>query len=953
MKPLPYLALLMLSCLPPAPAQSTGATFGDVIKLGGTPSDVVLDEARQRLYLVNQNANRVDVFSCAENRVIQSIGVGMTPVAAAISMDGAYLYVSNNASSSVSVIDLRTGTVIQSVSLPAKPEGLEVGADGRVLITMEGTGTVTTTTTGTSQISSLVVFDRALQQGQQVVEVSFPPPAPTPSPLPATILSRPITTFRGKLIRTPDGGFIVGLSTVNNNQSTVLFVYEAASGTVLRSRNVTGQSTVLSISPDGSRFMAGSTLYETATLAAVAQQNVANVPFPLASTGTASFNLLQNNGGSAFSPDGATLYSAFNVAPYSTPAARPQASTLLVSNSRHLGARLGIKIPESIIAKMVITADGAEAWGLSESGLLHLPLAKLYDYPILEPETTTVFLAVDDCNRGLATATLRVNNIGKGKLTFSVPDTTAALVAQASSGVAPASIQFTLEPGRTNVTRQYGTNLYSGAVSNTGTALAVNLASPDAINVPPTIRVFMNVRQSDQRGVVFPVPTGTTNTEGLQDILVDEARGRVYITNAGYNRIEVFDRARQRFLTPIEVGQMPHQMAMAGDGTTLYVANTGGESISIVDLDLGKVTGSVEFPAIPRSGTAAIVSPQAIAKGLYGLQVVMSNGSKWRVMNNVLTTRATDSVTPTQFTSTTQSGPPRMAAAPGGETVITMANGTAYLYDGLADVYTMSNRPYSQTNIQGYYGPLAAGSTGSYFLMNGFILNASLAAIGGAERPTSAQVGAVAARRNVAALAAIDENTFVRLTTPVKQNVNSTATSDARPTLELIDLRDSSVTVVGAVAENPVLSQFGNTRTNVPPRQLAVDSLGTAYAITLSGLSVIPLTPVGATRPQISGGAAGIVNASDATAGLQPGSFILIGGQNLAAEAAASDFEALPVLGGSCVTFSDIPAPLIRTSSGQIAAQVPESLMPGTYVVQVRSLATGQRSDPVLVTVER
>ena len=28
--------------------QSTGATFGDVIRLGGTPSDIVLDEARGR-----------------------------------------------------------------------------------------------------------------------------------------------------------------------------------------------------------------------------------------------------------------------------------------------------------------------------------------------------------------------------------------------------------------------------------------------------------------------------------------------------------------------------------------------------------------------------------------------------------------------------------------------------------------------------------------------------------------------------------------------------------------------------------------------------------------------------------------------------------------------------------------------------------------------------------------
>jgi hypothetical protein len=34
-----------------------------VVRLGYTPSDIVLDESRERLYLVNTNANRVDIYS--------------------------------------------------------------------------------------------------------------------------------------------------------------------------------------------------------------------------------------------------------------------------------------------------------------------------------------------------------------------------------------------------------------------------------------------------------------------------------------------------------------------------------------------------------------------------------------------------------------------------------------------------------------------------------------------------------------------------------------------------------------------------------------------------------------------------------------------------------------------------------------------------------------------------
>ena len=931
-------------------AQTGSATFGDVVRLGGTPSDAVLDETRGRIYLVNLTANRVDVYSYLERTLIKAFPTGDTPIAAAMSMDAQYLYVTNNGGSSLTVVDLRTDSVVQTVALNAKPEGLETGIDGRVLISTEGTSS-------TDQINSLVLYDPRQSLGSQVNAVAFPPPPATPSPLNSVTIGRPTTTFRGKLARTPDGNFIIGLSTVNSNAQTIVFVYEVNSASVLRSRTVTGQSTVLSVSPDGSRFMAGYTLYDTATLNVVGQYNAANVPFPLGTTTTttttSSFNSTQNMGGSAFTSDGDTLLSAFNVAPVSTPASRPQASTLLVTNPRNLMVRLGIKVPESIVAKMLVLSSGEEAWGLSESGLLHLPLSKLYDYPILMPETTTVFLAVDDCNRGLAKARLRIDNLGKGKLTFSVPDATAALVAQASSGVAPSTIEFTMEPGRTSVTRYYGTNLYSGTVSNTGSPLSVNLNSPDAINVPNTIRVYMNVRQPDQRGVVFPVPTGPTTAEGLQDILVDEQRKRVYISNASYNRIEVFDKAKQRFVDPIEVGQMPHQMAWAGDGKRLYVANTGGETISVVDLDTGKIVDTVTFPARPRSGASNPVSPQAIAMGLFGLQIGMSDGSLWKVTGNQATTRPASSIVPTQITVSGNNGPVRMLATTDARAILTLAgNGTAYRYDALTDSFTNSARPYTQTNITGYYGSLAAGPEGSYFAVNGFILTTGLSLLGGSESPTATTTLPMASRRNVAALGAVDANRFLRLTTVVKSQITSTASGDVRPALELVDLGDSSVTLVGALAENPVQSLFGTSRINVPPRQIAADADGTAYLITLSGMTMVPLTPSGASRPQIASGSSAILNASDGSRNFRPGSFIAISGANLATSAVSDQLPLPTVLGGSCVTLSNLQLPILQTSGDQILAQVPDSASPGSYVAVVRSLGTGQRSDAVVVTVQ-
>src|SRR5204862_1910942 len=188
-----------------------------------------------------------------------------------------------------------------------------------------------------------------------------------------------------------DGNYIVGMVAINqttNSALTTLFVYEAASGVILNNRSVTGQSTVLSISPDGSKFMAGSTLYETATLQVIGQMNTANLPFFINTTGVnPAFNIQANFGGSAFSPDGGTLYTAFNT---SNTNLRPLANVLYIGNSANLSVRLGIKLPQSVLGKMVITSDASDLFASSESGFIHLPISTLYDNPILQTETTQV-----------------------------------------------------------------------------------------------------------------------------------------------------------------------------------------------------------------------------------------------------------------------------------------------------------------------------------------------------------------------------------------------------------------------------------------------------------------------------------------------------------------------------------------------------------------------------------
>src|SRR5207249_4358204 len=71
----------------------TPATFGTPIPAPGNLTDIVLDESRQRLYLVNFANNRVEIYSIAERRFLNPVAVGTQPVSAALSPDNLFLYV--------------------------------------------------------------------------------------------------------------------------------------------------------------------------------------------------------------------------------------------------------------------------------------------------------------------------------------------------------------------------------------------------------------------------------------------------------------------------------------------------------------------------------------------------------------------------------------------------------------------------------------------------------------------------------------------------------------------------------------------------------------------------------------------------------------------------------------------------------------------------------------------
>ncbi len=952
------------------------ATFGTVVPLVGGATDIAYDATRNRLYLVGV-PDTLQVYSIAERRFLTSIKTDALALSLAVSRDGRLLYVACHNSSSLNVVDLTTLQIVRRISLPARPEGLAIGNDNRVLISTIGTG-------ANNLQNVLLLYDPAAEgTGQAISAIPVTPAAPTPPSLPAPS-GRVFQANRSQLLASPDGKYIVGVN-LPNATTRAVFVYEVASNTVLRSRTLTGASSVLAIAPDNSRFMAGLNLFDLQTLEVMAQQNLANAPYPIPSN--TNFNTQTNQGGSVFTPDGRTIYSAFNVAPVANPAVRANIAQLMYSDPDNLLIRGALQTPENLAGKMVMSPDGANLYALSESGFVMFPLSTLTQSVVLTPDKTAVLLANDQCGvvAGLRTARVTLKNEGRGnagQVTTQLldatnnpsglggvggtgggvvggggggvitlpggggvitipgggitlpgfpnqPTTTAPTAATAAAptvrpiaGTEPA-LEFAITTSNRNI----------GTITPSHSFL---LQANNAVNLPARVNVYQNNRNSEARGELTTIETGISSAEGLVDIVMDTQRQRIYIANSGLNRVETYDIRTKTLMAPIKVGQLPRALALALDNSLLYVANSGGESITVVDLEKRTTVGRIKFPPIPFNSNAVLITPSQLVMTQRGLMVIMNNGTIWRVVGDELVPRDLSPIIGT----TTIPAPRTMTATPNGEYALLLAGtGNVYLYDAVSDQFVQSRTVFSGTSLNsGFYGPVAAGPRGAYYLVNNTVLNQSLTPMFSA---TQAGTGAVRPGQTVTAsntpipsVTPIGTNSFLRVT------MGTAATTTAGvAALEMVDTNSGNVMRRLDMLEGPAVT-VSNQRQNLVARTMVVDSTGTnAYVLTASGLSTVPLDQTVPVADRPSPNQNGTVSLASYLPAVAQGGLITIFGRNLAESASVAAGANLPTtLGGVCATLNNVPLPLMMTSPTQINAQVPASFAAGRYPLLLRNV---------------
>src|SRR5438132_4658502 len=352
------------------------ATFGTVVPHAQPLADIAIDETRRRLYVLNTASNQVEVYATNVNppRQTDIVKTEATPLSLAISRSGRFLYVTCYDASSLNIIDLNSANFSsRSVTLAAKPQGVAVGFNETVLISTIGTGIGQ---------AVLITFDPAADASRALQAIVVAPPAPSNPTLPPPN-GVMFLAARSRLQASLDGRTIIGVNELANNTRTV-FVFDVISSTVLGSRNLAGISPVLAVSADGKTFLSGPMLMESSSLLVLAQQNAANAPYVMPAG--ANFNVQTNQGGAVYAPDG-SLLTAYNIVPVAVPAARANASQLVVNTPDNLLIQLGIQLPENLGGKLAITADGATVYAISQSGFMVLPMGTLRNQPIGLPDS--------------------------------------------------------------------------------------------------------------------------------------------------------------------------------------------------------------------------------------------------------------------------------------------------------------------------------------------------------------------------------------------------------------------------------------------------------------------------------------------------------------------------------------------------------------------------------------
>ena len=858
--------VVLLFCFP-----LPGATFGSVVVVGGHASDLALDEGRGQLYIANFAGRRIDVMSTTDNTLRTPIPMTTQGESGSIALspDGRYLLVANYS-------DCPGGCAFLSGSASPYLTIVDLVANVESVLAIPNSSVPLTVAFGRGQ-QALVVTSTTLYLADPVARslqaLPTPPLTLTSTPLPVTFGTFPPQIVQASDTVSGDGQTIfvlaqagqsqTGTSTTTSASSTsgiqMLIRYNIPSGSLSATTITTSPALgprVISANLDGSDVLAGWALLDP-NIVLLAQ-------FPYVSGAL-------NVGGHAWDYLRNLIYAQVPSGPSDPP-------VLNVVDTDNLTVRERIQLPENLGGRTVFSSDMNTLYAISDSGVTVLPIGAFATAHRVATQEEQLLFQSNNCDSSIIRQTLDVIDLGGGAtdFTLSVPSGTRGITVSQVSGTTPAQVTVTVNP-----------QIFQGL---TGTSVVpLTIQSNGSIGIPSTVRILINTKNPDQRGVIHNL-AGT-----IVDLVADPFRGLIYVLRQDRNQVIVMDGTSFSPVAVLRTGNTPTKMTFTRDGNYLLVANDNSQIANVFDLNALQPVPFIAFPPghYPRSIAAANSTMLAVVRNVgtpTGLidQIDFSN----RLVS-----------TPASLGIYINAVPPDsvMTASPSGNSIFTaMSDGTELLWDDSYRAFEAS-RKFS-TPLGGAYSAVSD----DVFLAGGELFNRSMVPIGplnGATVTSSVWMSgtdAITISANSAAAAGL-----VQLVTTLNTSVQPIPSIEAP--------------VTKAILTTAPVGQIGQTIPTFLQSVVPTNSGGVLY-LSISGFSELPGNfdqPVAI--PYISS----LGNLADGGP-VAPGSLIAIMGSGLSTAAVTGGSLPLATtLGETCATVNGIALPMIRVSPNEIDAQLP------------------------------
>ena len=929
----------VMAALALTPLLTMAATFGNVVQLRGQISDLAVDETRGNLFAANFSAYRVEVISTVTGRLVTNIPLAAPPSALSVSPDGHYLVVGlyqtpvtnivggfQPATGGVSVVDLTTGGIVRTIPLSNPVLSVAFGSDGKALVVVSSSGQAApvppnifalTPSTGVMKtIGTVPIFSRILPLDPAPTGANIQVPT-TPIQIiqTATAVSTDLNTITvlGALIQDDSATSNQSEFLRYNVPTQTLVVQGFISTPPMGPRSVASDST-------GTRVMSGWSEHQFVTSATCLTDPLTSPP-----AGPGPCQIAQVGAPNGAFHLGSHAWDVKRNLIYSQIPAPNEGHVLNIMDTDNLTVRERIQLSEDLSARSLMSSDGNTMYSISSSGVTIFPIGQLPNTPRIGTAQEDLLFADtgNGCTASLWTQTLTINSLGSAPadFTLSLPAGTAGITFSQTTGTTPAQVQVTIDPLVFQLNK--GT-----------TTIPLTIKSNAAINLPPAVRLLINMHGATQVGRIINVP-GT-----IVDMLADPVRKRLYLLRQDKNLVQVFDTTTLTQIATMRTGNTPTQMAFTLDNNYLVVGNDNSMLVNVFDLNTLTATPPIVVPYghDPRSIGISNNKWFSLNRNA-GLPVPVKADTPSGVLdqldftNRVASTPETldAAVNPAIFSNNLTSFDGVMTPS-GDGTYITMAlaDGTLAGYDSTANAWVAGRK--DPTEIKGSYGVLNS----QLWNFGANLVNSSLVPAGTPFPATEGTPSGVAPFLGIG----VRTSSTADSDPGVLQLINTANFTEFDQVLMTEAPKTSTSMLTGAVG------QIGQTILSLT-RTLAVSpDQSSIYALTVSGLTVLPgnfyVPPV---RPAITS----VVSSADGSSKLATGGLISISGTNLSATSQASGFPLATSLGNACFTINGEKLPLYFASPSLVNAQIPYDIN-GTASIIVRS--TAGISDPFSLSVQ-